>query len=337
MKIWIDITNTPQVHFLLAIHKMLENSEREFQFTVRDFSETIKLMEQKTKEPFSIFGGHTKGNLAKKAFSVAKRTLSIGQFTKGIHASISCGSEAAIWNCFLRGIPTIAFGDNDLAKQWTYGRFVKHVFFPECISPEILIRQGINANKIISYPGYKEHIYLAHFKPNPNFLERLPFRDYVVVRPENLRANYVNGDFAQSITPELLRSLSEAGRNILYLPRYEEDRNYAKGITSIYIPNEPINGLDASYFSQGVFTGAGTFAREAACLGIPSFSFFAGNDLLQVDKDLIAKGQMFHSRNAQLLMERFELTAPKSADLSAAKNTYNFVQQHLENIFQQWH
>jgi len=43
MKIWFDITNTPQVHFLLGIKSMLEGNNS-FIFSTREFSETTKLL-----------------------------------------------------------------------------------------------------------------------------------------------------------------------------------------------------------------------------------------------------------------------------------------------------
>ena len=121
-----------------------------------------------------------------------------------------------------------------------------------------------------------------------------------------------------SITPSLLKLLNEKGENILYLPRYETDRSYADGIKNIYIPNSPINGLDACYYSRGVFTGAGTFAREAACLGVPSFSFFLGKQLLAVDKGLVDQNKMFFSRNPDKLVKHFLLSSNSSADLKKA-------------------
>jgi predicted glycosyltransferase len=57
MKIWFDITNTPQVHFLLGIKDMLEEGN-EFVFSAREFSETAKLLQQKLNDPFETIGGH---------------------------------------------------------------------------------------------------------------------------------------------------------------------------------------------------------------------------------------------------------------------------------------
>lgn len=332
MKVWFDITNTPQVHFLLSILNGLDDDNNEFMITSRDFSETLKLLEQKTVLPFDIIGSHHGGNMAKKAIGLLSRYFKTQRKVKGYDVSISCGSESAIWSSYLNRKKSIAFGDNDLAKQWTYGKFVSYAFFPKSIPLEILTKQGINKRKIYQYDGFKEHIYIADFSPDNDFLRSLPFDNYVVVRPENIKANYVKKSGAKTITPELLNKLSAQGENILYLPRYKIDHEYAKNIKNIYIPKGPISGLDACYYSNAVFTGAGTFAREAACLNVPSYSFFAGERLLAVDKDLVNQEKMFFSRDAKTLCDHFVNSTKHTADLTLAKNVKSDVMSKLKEV-----
>ncbi len=319
MKIWFDITNTPQVHFLLAILMGLEEKGfKDFSLTARDFSETKNLLSKKTDIPFKTIGQHKGKNLAKKATGLVSRFFEVYKSVKCFDVSLSCGSESAIWSSFLKGKKSIAYGDNDLAKQWTYGYFVTKALFPKSISKKVLTRQGLWSNKLYQYDGLKEHVYIANYVPDNNFLSSLPFEKYVVVRPENIQANYASGASTMSITPNLLKQLNEKGENILYLPRYKSDSLYADGIKNIYIPSNPINGLDACYFSRGVFTGAGTFAREAACLGVPSFSFFLGKKLLAVDKGLVDRNKMFFSRNPDELVKHFLASSNSIADLKKA-------------------
>ena len=331
-RIWFDITNTPQVHFLLAIQRGLDEREKlSYQITARDFSETLKLLEKKTDIPFKVIGGHYGKSMTGKAFGLMKRYLNTFNAVDTFDCSISCGSESAIWTSFLKGKKSIAFGDNDLAKQWTYGPFVSKAFFPRSIPESVLTKQGISKKRLYQYDGFKEHVYLADFVPDPSFLDSLPFREYVVVRPENIQANYVQKDANASITPALLEMLSKGGSNILYLPRYQHDKAFADGIKNVYVPPTAINGLDACYYSQGVFTGAGTFAREAACLGVPSFSFFLGETLLAVDRDLISQNKMFFSRDPSDIYKKFLASNRAEADLSKAKNVKKEI---IEKVFE---
>ena len=98
------------------------------------------------------------------------------------------------------------------------------------------------------------------------------------------------------------RKLSEKGFNILYLPRYKMDYDYVKPSSNIFIPDEPLNGLDVCYYSDAVLTGAGTFSREAALMGVPAISFFAGAKFLSVDKKMFNDEKIFFSRNVDEIL-----------------------------------
>ena len=332
MKIWFDITNTPQVHFLLGIKSMLETGENSFVFSAREFSETAKLLQQKIDEPFITVGGHYGKSYVKKILGLFYRFIKVYNLKVDFDVSISNGSENAIWTAKLRGKKSIAFGDNDTARQWTYGYFVDFAFFPDAIDRKLLNKQGLKDSKLFLYDGYKEDIYIANYVPDKNFRNQLPFDRYVVVRPENIMANYIRNGTVKSITPELLKKLNKAGINVLYLPRYEFDRDYAKGLKNIYIPDVPVNGLDAAFFSAAVLTGAGTFAREAACLGVPSVSFFAGKKLLAVDRKMIQDKKMYFSRDPGDIV-KYTLKSNKSApDIQRSKRVYSEVKEKLVEV-----
>ncbi len=198
--------------------------------------------------------------------------------------SISSNYEAPQVS-WIRGKKSIVFDDNDISPNWLYSKFCNFVVCPEAIDKDRMISMGIKPGKILTYSGYKEDIYIADFKPDPKFLNKIPFNEFVVVRPENLYASYVPKN-SVSIVPELIRKLSDNGFNILYLPRYQIDRTYIKPAQNIFIPDHPLNGLDVCYYSQAILTGAGTFSREAALMGIPAVSFYAGDEFLSVDKKL---------------------------------------------------
>jgi uncharacterized protein len=332
-KIWFDITNTPQVHFLTSIGRALDHSmDVDSFYTARDFSETIKLLEKKIDAPFQVIGGHHGKSMTRKIAGLLSRFKEIAITVPKFDVSISCGSESAVWSSFLRGKQSIAFGDNDQARQWTYGHLVDFAFFPDAVPYDVLARQGLKSRKLYRYPGYKEDVYLADYEPDDSFKQFVPFDHYVVVRPENIMANYIRNDSARSITPELLSLLDTKGINVLYLPRYAFDRAYADGFDNIFIPDGPVNGLDACYFADAVLTGAGTFAREAACLGVPSFSFYAGKDMLAVDKKMIADKWMFFSRDPSELVTEVVRSHRKQNDLNRSKAVRNDIIHRLKQI-----
>lgn len=332
MKIWFDITNTPHVHFQLSIYKALNHGEHEFNFSARDFSETLKLLEKNLGKDFVTIGKHHGKNKLKKIIGLLTRFRDIGNQIPDYDLSISNGSENAIWLSWLKGKKSIAFGDNDQAKQWTYSWFTNYSFFPKAIPTSILRKQGLTKKKLYQYDGYKEDIYLADFKPDKTFLVEIPFDNYIIVRPENIQANYIRNGNVKSIVPGLLKQLSAEGYNIVYLPRYDIDRNYAKDLKNIYIPDNPIDGLNACYYADVVLTGAGTLAREAACLGVPAVSFYAGKELLAVDKQMIKDDWTYFSRDTDSIVEYLKTVKRRDRSLERSKKVKKEVMDKLGEV-----
>jgi len=74
-----------------------------------------------------------------------------------------------------------------------------------------------------------------------------------------------------------------------------------------------MNGLDLCYYASAVLTGSGTFAREAACMGNKSVSFFPGNSLLSVDRKLVDEGKILHSRDPHEIVDYVLSSPPRRA------------------------
>ena len=161
-------------------------------------------------------------------------------------------------------------------------------------------RFHLRDEQIKTFDGFKEDIYIADYKVDEHFLDQLPFKDFITIRPENLKAAYVPKD-AVTIMPELFEVFKD--QNILFLPRYEEEKMMAEGYPNIWYPAGPLNGLDVCYYTKAMLTGAGTFAREAALLGVPAVSFFPRNEFLTVDVVLQEQGKEFKSRDAGEIRE----------------------------------
>ena len=117
--------------------------------------------------------------------------------------------------------------------------------------------------------------------------------------------------------------------NILFLPRYEEEKKYAKGYSNIFIPNGPLNGLDVCFYTKAMLTGAGTFASEAALLGTPAVSFFPGKEFLTVDKIMQEKGWEFKSKDPNQIYNY--VISTKKVSL---QNRSKLVQQEVLTIIQ---
>ncbi len=78
----------------------------------------------------------------------------------------------------------------------------------------------------------------------------------------------------------------------IMLPRSSEQFNlYRSMFPNLIIPENPLPGEQLVHFSDYVISGGGTMNREAAILGTPVYSVFAGR-LPSVDQSLVELGRM---------------------------------------------
>lgn len=331
-KIWIDILNPSHPLIFGSIVPRLANAD--VYITVRDRAETVALM-----KTFGLEGkvvGCDYRQPIKKVVNLAWRTITLffesGKFDWTI--SFENGSSILVAKC--RGKKSILMCDNDLKfKQMTSGvqdieskvkMLADYILIPKACYPAF--SNHVDLDKILTYDGYKEDLYVATHKPDALFLEKLPFTNYVVIRPEALGSFYVTDKI--SIVPDLLQLLLDKKVNVVYLPREKEDYAYSEGL-DVYIPPVPLSGLDLCYYADAVLTGSGTMAREAACLGKKAVSFFPGEKLLSVDQALIDEGRIFHSRNAMEIADFLSGTQGVSA-LNNSQKTLNDVMSTINTL-----
>lgn len=326
--IWFDFTNPPHVNLYLPLLRYLETNNK-IVSTARHFVETTSLLVQNGVK-FKEFGAHGGKTKLGKILAFVRRDLELLFKMPRFDFSISSNYEAPQVS-WLRGKTSLVFDDNDISPNWLYAKFASYVICPDSINMEAMISMGIKRNKIITYSGFKEDIYIASYTPDPNFLKSLPFEKFVTVRPENLFASYVTKG-STSIVPELITKLTSKGFNILYLPRYDIDYTYVNPSENVFIPKKPLNGLDVCYYSQAVITGAGTFSREAAVMGTPAVSFYAGNEFLSVDKKMFKEGKVFFSRNVDDILDYIQNAKKNTLDLSNSQRVQSEVFGIIDRI-----
>lgn len=308
LRIWIDVTNSPHVNVLMPIYKHLQAQGHELIITARDFSETIPMLRQNGIEPI-VIGNHKGKNRLKKIGGLVGRYVNLLRQVPKFDLAFSLGGSYTSVIAWLRHKPSITFSDND----FTTHKFVTYMFSSHFIFPTYLHYQAaqkkfnIKDEQIHTFDGFKEDIYIADYTVDEHFLDQLPFKEFITIRPENLKAAYVPKD-AVTIVPQLFEVFKD--QNILFLPRYEEEKKMAEGYPNIWYPAGPLKGLDVCYYTKVMLTGAGTFAREAALLGVPAVSFFPRNEFLAVDVVLQEQGKEFKSRSAEDI-RNYVLTAQR--------------------------
>lgn len=325
MNLWFDFTNPPHVNFFEPVMRHFRDKGASITATAREFVETSALLKQKGID-FKLIGKHGGGNKLKKIMALIERDVKLYRQVRNFDFSLSSNNEAPQVSWAKRK-PALVFDDNDISPNWLYAKFARHVICPSAIDKKAMKSMGIGKDKLITYNGFKEDIYIADYKPDPEFHKKVPFADFITIRPENIYAAYMPAG-AQSIVKELVLILTKKGYNILYLPRYEIDRTYIRNSENVYIPDQPLNGLDVCFYSKAVLTGAGTFSREAALMGTPAVSFFAGKTFLSVDKELFNSKKIFFSRNPSEIVDYVISCNKEKIDFSRNK----LVQTELFSI-----
>jgi predicted glycosyltransferase len=298
MNIWVDIINPSHALFFNVVLKDLQDER--FQVTIRERAETVELTKMLGIEGRVIGSDHRNG--VKKSLGMVGRTLALWTSVDSFDCALSFENGMSVMVSKMKGGRSVLLCDNDLKFFQKKSMLQYMETGVKDLADKVIIPQAcyeafsanMSGRGLFAYDGYKEDVYIADFVPDPQFMDRLPFDDYVVIRPEALASFYVLEN--KTIVPDLVRLFRDNNINVVYLPRDKGDAEYAAGLDA-YIPEQALNGLDLCYHSSAVLTGSGTMAREAACMGKPSVSFFPGNGLLSVDRELIESGKMFHSRD----------------------------------------
>ena len=328
MRIWIDITNTPHVNVLIPVIRHLEASN-ELIITARDFSETVPLLQKNNIFPI-IIGEYKGKNKLRKLWGLFQRTAILLFKLPQFDLAFSLGGNYTSAISFLRGRRSIVFSDNDISFKLFSYLFGSYFIFPFYFKyQKVQKKYHIRSSRIKTFNGFKEDIYLASYIPDPFFLDKLPFKEFITIRPENLKASYVPSD-SKTIVPELFDCFAD--ENILFLPRYEEEKEYAKGRKNVWFPEGPLNGLDVCYYSKAVLTGAGTFAREAALLGVPAVSFFPSEVFLSVDEVMQRMGIEFKSRDCKEIYVYIKNSKRNNLSLERSKKVQKDVLSIIDNI-----
>ena len=325
MNIWVDIINPSHALFFNSLLGDF-NSENIF-ITIRDRAETYGLV--KSSGMGGIVVGRDYRGAFKKSFNTIWRTFRLFSIVEDFDYGLSFENGMSVAVSKLKRKKSILLCDNDLKIFQSKTSFQDFETKIKSMAEFIIIPKACykpfkdyvkDEGRVISYDGFKEDVYIANFDPDPEFKGKLPFDDFVVLRPESLGSFYV--DEKQSLVPDLLKLFEREKVNVVYLPREKEDLDYVKEF-DVYIPRNPLYGLDLCYYADAILTGSGTMAREAACLGRPSVSFFPGNKLLSVDKKLIEENKMLHSRDTEEIVNYVlseKIRKNKSLNLQRSKN-----------------
>ena len=312
MRVWIDVSNSPQVPFFLPLVALLEERGHEVSVTTRDYAQTLELLELHGV-PHQVVGPRHGGAGAwGKGRAMAARVPALRRFARGrgYDIALSHASHELPLVAHSLGIPSAYAFDYEFARvQHGVGcRAATRVVVPDAIPQNRLDRLGARARKVRSYPGLKEEYYLRGFEPAGRVLDALGIdrgRILAVVRTPPEVSLYHR--HANPLLAEVLDRLgSDSGVHAVVLPRTTEQRQaiVGAGLPSLVVPEHAIDGRSLVALADLVVSAGGTMNREAVALGVPVYTTFAGR-LGAVDELLIAEGRLRLLRSAdELLVEK---------------------------------
>lgn len=305
MKIWIDLANAPHVAFFRPIVRALRDKGHRVFVTARDFNQTVELAASNGLNPV-VVGKHGGRTSLGKMGNLLSRSISLARTAAPLHPDV-----AVSHNSYTHTIAGRLVGARVVTLMDYEGQPANHIAFrlahrvivPEAFPQDDLKRFGASARKVRRYEGFKEQVYLSDFTPNRLFIEGLRVAcglgsDWniddtvlVTVRAPATMAAYHR--FRNELFEKLLDRLQASpGITVVLLPRDTEQRSYyQQHYPRFHIPKEPLPGNDLVYHSDLVVSAGGTMNREAAVLGTPVSTIFAG-ELPAVDKTLIAMGRL---------------------------------------------
>jgi predicted glycosyltransferase len=284
MRVWIDLSNSPHPLLFAPISRRLTELGNEVLVTARDNAQTVQLARERWPDVEVIGGASPRARPAKLA-TLGDRVRKLRKWAR-MHrpeVALSHNSYAQIVAARLSGLRVVTAMDFEFqpANHLAF-RLADAVLVPNAMPPDVIRRQGAAGAKVQRYDGLKEEVYLGDFEPDAAVLDEVGIgqRDgsvLVVARTPPSRATYHRFD-----NPLFLEALKVLGRQpevrLVVLLRHPEQRAPVAdlGLAGCTIPRAAIDSRSLMYEADLVLGAGGTMTREAALLGIPTLSLFAG-------------------------------------------------------------
>lgn len=308
MKVWIDITNAPHVHFFKGLIRELEKRGHEILVTTREFDGITGILDMEGID-YYLVGKHGGATLEGKLIASTERMYKLSKLIieEKPDLAVYKHSAEAPRVAFGLQIPSIGFVDNEtaVAQNKLILPYTNLLIYPNAIDAYELIKCGADPNGMRALKGFAELAHLYGFKPSRKVLRELGLkkRRYVVMRTEPVKANYFNGP-EKSVLEDIIPLLPDVP--IVLFPRTEEQKERLSRFDNLIIPERPVDSLNLLYYAALMIGAGGTMNREAIALGTPTISTYPGK-LLAVTKWLVENGVEYHSTNPKevaLMAER---------------------------------
>jgi uncharacterized protein len=299
VRVWIDFSNSPHPLLFAPVARRLEERGHTVEVTARDNAQTVELARERWPD-VSVIGGESPRGRVGKAAAVARRVAALRRWARRHRpdVAVSHNSYSQIVAARLARIPVVTAMDfeHQPANHLAF-RLAGTILVPDVMPREAIARHGARNGKVRPYPGLKEELYLGDFEPDGEVLRRVQVERgedtvVVVVRTPPSRALYHR--FDNPLFPGVLEALGrQPGVRAVALARHPEQRAAigALGIENVRVPESAVDSRSLTYAADLVIGAGGTMTREAALMGVPTLSAFAGQQPA-VDRALETEGRL---------------------------------------------
>lgn len=306
MRIWIDLANSPHVPFFRALSEEFAARGHEVEWTAREFAQTVELARAAGMSP-TVLGGHGGRELSGKAGNLIGRAFALARWARrrGFDLAVSHNSYSQIVAARSLGLKTVTLMDyeHQPANHLAF-RLASRVVVPAAFPDDALRRFGARSSQVRRYGGIKEDVYLADYRPDARALAELRRSldatnggILVVVRPPASEALYHR--FENELFDALLARLaSDARARTVFLARNDAQREQFAALLArdkFIMPQSALDGALLVSAADLVVSAGGTMNREAAALGVPAATIYAGA-WAAVDEQLVREGRLIRVR-----------------------------------------
>jgi len=299
VRVWIDVSNSPQVLFFRPLVALLAQRGHTVEVTTRDYAQTLELLELHGIQHEVVGPRHGGASAWGKGRAMAGRVRALRSYAHARNFDIALAHASHELPLVARwlGIPSAYAFDYEFARvQHGLGcRAARRVVVPDAIPQDRLDRLGASPRKVRRFPGLKEEYYLSGFEPDGGVLDELELdaqKVLAVVRtPPDVSLYHRHGNL---LFTEVLRRLgTDPGTQAVVLPRTAEQREavQALALPALVVPGHAVDAQSLVALSDLVVSAGGTMNREAVALGVPVYTTFAGR-VGALDEALIAGGRL---------------------------------------------
>jgi uncharacterized protein len=277
------MSNSPHPLLFAPIARRLQELGHDVGVTARDNAQTADLTLERWPAAM-IIGSESPRARRHKARAMAQRIRTLRRWARSFRADVavshnSYGQIVAARTIGLRVVTAMDY-EGQPANHLAF-RLAHAILMPEVLRDSAVRWQGASNARAQFYAGFKEEIYLADFEPDSSVLSLIGIkrdqRPLVVLRTPPARAAYHR--FDNPLFELAIKTLSEKAKvRSVVLVRHPEQRQAidSLGLPDVVVPDCALDARSLMCQADLVVGAGGTLTREAALLGIPTYTVFAG-------------------------------------------------------------